>query len=144
MRIVDILVNAQRVNHDWLATVKRSKIQQALFLELVPLPLFEFPGAELSPDLATMDCVAALSQAPNSAVIKNPFIDRITTPSIRYRTDLKALFRFTALDASWRRMFISQPPTQFNCVGKRVLKIGDASLDFSMHIFFDHYEAMGK
>ncbi|KAH8645760.1 hypothetical protein BX600DRAFT_444318 [Xylariales sp. PMI_506] len=103
-----LLVSAQRVNHQWRATVTRTKsLQQALYLECAP------DGGKRRPNPLLVDAlgpwfddgeITNLTNSHNmysrNAFIKLPLFE------------IKHQLAFKDVNASWRRMLITQPPVR--------------------------------
>lgn len=131
--IKDLLVNAHRVNKTWVAVIKGStKLQQALFFEPVPIESCRYADR-------THLAQAGHQQRGYSTVVVHH--ETHGTVSRRYLHDVwvtanpfESLFKkkrtekTTRPEASWRRMFISQPPTIFSWRSTEFLKL-DGLLD---------------
>lgn len=107
MRIKDVLINAQCVNKTWHGVVQNSlALQRALFFE----PIANASGeADVAPHF--------FSGHGTAGFIVNPFRQSISLSGLNndfvrtLRTGDAVLPGFDNPDASWRRMFITQPPT---------------------------------
>lgn len=151
MPIVDILVNAQRVNRTWHGVIQNTpELQQALFFRPVPLkpfcfadprPHFSIPASlsdharQVYRRLPAARMLAADDNSRNPAIMNNPLLHRIAW--LESHTDGDAFrieyCKLITPEASWRRMYLSQPPTEY--VGdvedgkvKQGLLLGDMGL----------------
>lgn len=139
INIRELLVNAQRVNSTWHSTIKASKkLQQALFCEPVSSvavhtsrlqPVNEFTAGAVK--LARSVQHTGHDELPQfvmaSSVVWNPLLefafDAVTDSRPRFFGDRGHPERRT--NASWRRMFMAQPPVQIVDHGKGIIKLGD-------------------
>ena len=140
----DILVNAQRINKAWYATIKNSPLlQQALFFQPVPShPIKVWRVLErrnracklLKSNPGEMKQFMAMELRLNKVrIVQNPISTALNLLNSTYR-DPKAIINanrsYRSLqrpEASWRRMLFSQPPVQFFRGQERrpAMKLGD-------------------
>lgn len=145
MRIKDILVHAQRVNKTWHAVIQNSpKLQQALFFQAVPTQIvqnFDTTSLGSRSERNANSKSAPLTQHTHDSTVDNPFVAQLEYDSIMADLiggkDMRAHERH---DASWRRMFFSQPPTEL----QRCLKLGDLCGDSEKLIVFERWLMFGR
>lgn len=125
MRIDEILTNAERVNKTWHDTIQESsRLQEALFFK--PIPWKDIKYTEKSDNYESYGLGILAKNIPEYAgsnvpellcghnIVKNSLCRHVresweVLEHARLSSKVATLHR---PDASWRRMFISQPPTQ--------------------------------
>lgn len=130
----DILINAQRVCRVWSEAIRASpRLQQALFFETVPREKIQISYNPASRKVARSFKTTA-GHATATCEISSTHIVVVENPMRRYLSDKQPTFDTVLrhanaakrIDASWKRMLLSQPPVVFTSISKtEPMKLGD-------------------
>lgn len=134
--IRELLVNAQRVDKTWHATIKGSKkLQQALFLE--PIPLETIHGTRrwsvkesegtlyLSTNALESGIDVLKKNMLKASIVVNPLTWYMPHNVDCYEPLPTRQIAKCAPNASWRRMLLTQPPVKFIYRGKSIVRLSD-------------------
>lgn len=129
--VVDVLVNAQRVNRFWNHTMKKSiKLQQAVFLKplcadvrLLNMQSRSLDDASTQKGRAEPDADRTWIMQGNIAM--NPLACHLKVMSGAIWAAAPLHPKYMRSEASWRRMLITQPPIAFSVGRTGVVTFGD-------------------